>query len=49
VTHRATLDGLRGLAAYIVFASHVSNETGLWRKLMGEGGEQHPVCVAPLS
>jgi peptidoglycan/LPS O-acetylase OafA/YrhL len=45
VTNRPTLDGLRGLAAYIVFASHVSNETGLWQKLMGEGGGQLGVML----
>jgi len=45
MTNRPTLDGLRGLAAYIVFASHVSNAMGLWQKLLGEGGGQLGVML----
>jgi peptidoglycan/LPS O-acetylase OafA/YrhL len=42
---RPELDGLRGLAAYVVVISHVSNYTGLFGKLLGEGGGQLGVMI----
>jgi len=40
-----SLDGLRGLAAYIVVVSHVSNATGLWDKNFGNGAGQIGVMI----
>lgn len=39
------LNGLRGLAALIVFVSHFSNQSGLWGKLLGVGGGQLGVMI----
>ena len=39
------LDGLRGMAAYMVVVSHVSNVTGLWGGLLGNGGGQVGVMI----
>lgn len=43
--HRPELDGLRGLAAYIVVVSHASNMSGLWGNLLGEGAGQIGVML----
>jgi peptidoglycan/LPS O-acetylase OafA/YrhL len=42
---RRELDGLRGLAAFLVLVSHVSNRTGLWGNLLGHGGGQIGVMI----
>ena len=42
---RRELDGLRGLAAFIVLVSHVSNRTGLWGNLLGHGGGRIGVMI----
>ncbi|MFJ3409423.1 acyltransferase family protein [Pseudomonas protegens] len=39
------LDGLRGVAALIVFVSHYSNETGLFGGILGWGGGQTGVML----
>src|SRR5262245_22209580 len=39
------LDGLRGMAALMVVVSHVSNSTGLWGGLLGNGGGQVGVMI----
>jgi peptidoglycan/LPS O-acetylase OafA/YrhL len=39
------LDGLRGMAALMVVVSHVSNSTGLWGNLLGNGGGQVGVMI----
>jgi len=39
------LDGLRGMAAFMVVISHVSNATGLWGGLLGNGGGQVGVMI----
>jgi peptidoglycan/LPS O-acetylase OafA/YrhL len=39
------LDGLRGMAALMVVVSHVSNVTGLWNGLLGNGGGQVGVMI----
>jgi peptidoglycan/LPS O-acetylase OafA/YrhL len=43
--HRPELDGLRGLAAYVVVVSHISNESNLWNGLLGRGGGQIGVML----
>lgn len=43
--YRPELDGLRGLAAYIVLVSHASNMTGLWGTLLGNGAGQFGVML----
>src|ERR1700726_3367243 len=43
--HRPELDGLRGLAAYLVVLSHVSNKSNLWDTLFGAGGGQIGVML----
>src|SRR5580704_17034654 len=43
--HRPELDGLRGLAAYVVVVSHISNESNLWNGLLGRGGGQLGVML----
>jgi len=43
--HIGALDGLRFLAAYIVFLSHFSNETNLFSKLLGSGAGQIGVMI----
>ncbi|MBZ0164055.1 MAG: acyltransferase family protein [Notoacmeibacter sp.] len=40
-----SLDGLRGMAAWLVVISHVSNESGLWGKLLGNGAGQVGVIL----
>ena len=42
---RRELDGLRGLAAFIVLVSHVSNRTGLWGNLLGHGGGRIGIMI----
>jgi peptidoglycan/LPS O-acetylase OafA/YrhL len=39
------LDGLRGMAALMVVVSHVSNSTGLWGGVLGNGGGQVGVMI----
>jgi peptidoglycan/LPS O-acetylase OafA/YrhL len=39
------LNGLRGLAALIVFVSHFSNQSGIWGKVLGDGGGQLGVMI----
>jgi peptidoglycan/LPS O-acetylase OafA/YrhL len=39
------LDGLRGLAAYLVVISHISNATGMWGRLLGDGLGQIGVMI----
>jgi peptidoglycan/LPS O-acetylase OafA/YrhL len=43
--HRPELDGLRGLAAYVVVVSHISNASNLWNGLLGRGGGQIGVML----
>jgi peptidoglycan/LPS O-acetylase OafA/YrhL len=43
--HRPELDGLRGFAALIVVASHISNQVNLWGRLFGQGGGQLGVML----
>lgn len=44
-SHQPALDGLRGMAAYMVVISHVSNATGIFGGVLGRGGGQVGVMI----